>query len=114
MDIAHTVRRGRLRSGLTQAELARRAHTSQATISSYESGRKQPSAATLDRLLDAAGWRLTIDRRERPVIERSEAELSFAGRALAEVLDLAEALPARHAPELSYPRLHQRRTPPRR
>jgi len=113
MDIGRALRLGRLRSGLTQAELARRAHTSQATISSYESGRKQPSTSTLERLLNAAGWRLTVDRRERPVIERSHAELSVAGRVLTDVLGLAEALPARHTRQLRYPRLQQQRPPSR-
>lgn len=48
-------------SGLTQAELADRAGTSQPTIAAYEAGRKSPSVATLERLATAAGRELAID-----------------------------------------------------
>ena len=53
MDAAASLRDARRRAGLTQAELARRAGTSQATISAYEHGRKEPSVETLGRLLAA-------------------------------------------------------------
>ncbi|MFN0091570.1 MAG: helix-turn-helix transcriptional regulator [Acidimicrobiales bacterium] len=36
------IREARRRSGLSQAELARRAHVSQPVISAYESGRREP------------------------------------------------------------------------
>ena len=45
MDTAVTLRAARIESGLTQAELAARAGTSQATVSAYESGGKKPSVA---------------------------------------------------------------------
>jgi transcriptional regulator with XRE-family HTH domain len=89
-------------AGLTQAELARRAGTSQATISAYESGRKRPSVATLARVLEAAGARLSVEPAPA-VAER--ARLARNGRVLEEVLALADALPSRHAPALRYPRL---------
>ena len=108
MDASHTLRTARLRAGLTQTALAARAGTSQATISDYETGRKQPSVATLARLLAAAGWRLTVDRARRPVTRPSAAQLARAGAILSDVLGLAEALPVRHREELRFPRL---RTP---
>lgn len=46
--------------GLSQRELARRAGTSQATLSAYESGRKSPSLDTLARIVRAAGQDLRI------------------------------------------------------
>lgn len=52
------VRRARREAGLTQAELARRAATSQSAVAAYESGAKTPTVDTLERLLRAAGWRL--------------------------------------------------------
>jgi len=55
MDVAATLREARRRAGLSQAALAARSGTSQATISAYESARKQPSVDTLSRLLAAAG-----------------------------------------------------------
>jgi transcriptional regulator with XRE-family HTH domain len=105
MDVPATLRDARRQAGLSQAELARRAETSQATVSAYESGRKSPSVATLDRLLAATGTRLAVEpRRSRPV-EPSAKELSRRARTLLAVLELAEALPTRHEPALRYPRL---------
>ena len=103
MDVPATLRDARRRAGLTQAELAARTGTSQATISAYESGRKRPSVDTLSRLLGAMDQRLAVEpgRGGQP----SRAQLRRAGRTLAEVLALAEALPARHRRTLRYPRL---------
>lgn len=47
--------RARHDSGLTQDEVARRAHTSRPTLSAYEHGRKSPTLATARRLLQATG-----------------------------------------------------------
>lgn len=47
-------------AGLSQRELARRAGTSQATLSAYEAGRKSPSLDTLARIVRAAGQDLRI------------------------------------------------------
>lgn len=46
--------------GLTQAELAQRAGTSQPTIAAYESGSKSPTLRTLTRLAAAAGHEAMI------------------------------------------------------
>jgi transcriptional regulator with XRE-family HTH domain len=46
--------------GATQAELARRAETSQPTIAAYESGRKSPSLRTLQRLATSVGQELHV------------------------------------------------------
>lgn len=56
----HLIRIARRRAGLTQEALARRAATSQAAISAYESGRRSPSVATLSRILEAAGFELRM------------------------------------------------------
>jgi transcriptional regulator with XRE-family HTH domain len=56
----HLIRIARKRSGLSQQELARRAATSQAAVSAYESGRRSPSVATLSRILSAAGFDLRM------------------------------------------------------
>lgn len=52
------IRRARREAGLTQAELARRAATSQSAVAAYESGAKTPTVETLERLLRAAGQKL--------------------------------------------------------
>ena len=105
MDAATTIRAARRRAGLSQQELAARAGTSQATVSAYENGHKQPTVETFGRLLAAAATRLVAQPAERPVVQPSDAQLARAGRTLVAVLDLAAALPARHRPELRYPRL---------
>lgn len=50
-------------AGLTQAELARRTGTSQATVSAYERGLKTPSVKVAARLFGALGWELTLRSR---------------------------------------------------
>ena len=50
------IRTARLRSGLSQAELARRAGTSQAAISRIESGREQPTLERLEQILTGLGY----------------------------------------------------------
>lgn len=105
MDAARRLREARRLAGLSQAELARRAGTSQATVSAYESARKQPSVTTLSRLLAAAGARLTVEHGRAPVVLPSPADHARAGRALGEVLSLAASLPVRHERRLRYPPL---------
>lgn len=105
MNVATTLREARRRTGLTQSALADRAGTSQATISSYENGHKEPSVGTLSRLLAATGTRLTVATGRRPVRVPTERELARAGRALVDVIGLAEALPTRHEPDLRFPSL---------
>ena len=51
----------REKAGLTQAQLASRAGTSQAAVARYESGRVSPSFSTLKRLVRAAGANLVLE-----------------------------------------------------
>ncbi|MGH3182176.1 MAG: helix-turn-helix domain-containing protein [Streptosporangiaceae bacterium] len=60
------LRRARVGAGLSQAELAFRAHVAQSVISAYEAGRRQPSLPTLAKLIDAAGCDLVVDVRQQP------------------------------------------------
>ncbi|MDQ4041801.1 MAG: helix-turn-helix domain-containing protein [Actinomycetota bacterium] len=105
MDAAATLRDARRRAGLTQAALAARAGTSQATISAYERGSKEPSLSTFERLLAAVGARLAVEEAQAPVVVPSAARLARSGRILEDVLALDEALPVRHDRELRFPRL---------
>ncbi len=50
----------RLRAEMSQRELAERASVPATMISAYERGKRQPSLATLLRLLHAAGFELTM------------------------------------------------------
>jgi transcriptional regulator with XRE-family HTH domain len=103
MEAGVALRDARIAAGLSQSELADRVGTSQATISAYENGSKQPSVATLSRLLAATGSRLTVARAGQRVVEPSPRQLKRTARTLADVLALAEALPVRHSMALRYP-----------
>ena len=105
MDVARTLRDARRQAGLSQAALAARAGTSQATVSAYESRRKTPSVGTFSRLLAAAGARLSVEPATRPVAEPTPAQHAATDRALGDVLALAAELPSAPARELTFPRL---------
>ncbi len=77
---AQMVYSARTGAGLSQAELARRAHTSRPAIARYESGSTEPTLPVLRRILQAAG-----------------ADVKFVpnpdqGRRVAEVCELADAI----------------------
>ncbi len=91
------------RSGLSQAELARRAGLPRSVVNTYVRGRRQPSADALQRIAAAAGLELQLVARRAPV------DAKRAGRLLAQVLDLAEALPFRRSKTLEYPKLPEPR-----
>jgi transcriptional regulator with XRE-family HTH domain len=59
-DAAETIRELRKRHGISQRQLALRAGTSQAAISQLESGRRDLSVGTLERILLALGYRLNV------------------------------------------------------
>jgi transcriptional regulator with XRE-family HTH domain len=103
MDVPTTLRAAREKARLSQAALAERTGTSQATISAYESGRKQPSVDTLSRLLAATGHRISVEPGHR--FEPTREQHRRSARILADVLALAEALPYRPEPSLRFPRL---------
>jgi ribosome-binding protein aMBF1 (putative translation factor) len=58
--LAAALIQARATAGLTQQQLARRMHTTQAVIARLESGRAKPSTRTLERLATATGTRLRI------------------------------------------------------
>jgi transcriptional regulator with XRE-family HTH domain len=87
----------RRRSGLRPAELARRAGMPRSVVSAYEHGRRQPGVDALARLAAAGGLQLRLGPVAPPV------DLQRAARILAQVLDLAEVLPARRRGPLEYP-----------
>lgn len=98
VDAAALLREARTRAGLTQRDLAASAGTSQSAVAAIEAGSKQPTAATLDRLLQAAGTELVAAGPE-------QAALLRRSRRLVDVLHLAEALPFRRSSDLRYPRV---------
>ena len=55
------VREARRRAGLTQAELADRAGTTQSAIARLESGRTSPALEQVERLLRLCGFQLIVE-----------------------------------------------------
>lgn len=90
------------RSHLSQAALARRAGLPRSVLNVYLHGRREPGADALIRLAAAAGFGLELTRRSPPV------DPERAGEILAQVLDLAEALPFRPRGELQTPSVAER------
>ena len=83
MNASSVIRKTRQRAGLTQAELAKRAGTTQSAISRLENGRVRPSLETIERLAKACG--ATLELRllplEAPAAEfESNLALTPAGR----------------------------------
>ena len=79
-------------------EMARRAGTSHSAISAYETGRRTPTTATLDRIARAAGFAL-----DATLCRRIYGDNDDRGAELEAVLLLAEEFPARHSSELAGP-----------
>src|SRR5688500_9815137 len=75
------------RSGLSQAELARRAGIPRSVLNVYIRGRREPGLDAVMRIAAAAGLGLDLRERKAPV------DPERAGRILVQVLELAEALP---------------------
>lgn len=79
------VREARRRAGLTQRELAQRAHTAQPAIARYERGRAVPDIATLARIVEACGFELRLVLGERDN-QRDANEAAAAARTVEERL----------------------------
>jgi transcriptional regulator with XRE-family HTH domain len=109
VDPALIIRSVRRRQGLTQAELARRAGTSQPVISAYEHGRRDPTYQTLRKLVESGGERLHLAAAPVGPDQPPPADVVEHARRLLEVLTLADAIPVRRRSSvLRAPRLISR------
>ena len=106
VDAAELLKAARTRAGLRQADVAKRAGTSQPVISAYEQGEREPTLPTLRKLASACGvdllvgWRV-IGSDLAPPVDHVES-----GRRLIDVLSLVDAIPSRRRPaELKMPRI---------
>jgi transcriptional regulator with XRE-family HTH domain len=105
MTPGELLRSTRAAHGLTQAELARRARTSQPVISAYERDRRDPTVGTLRRLIAAGGRRLRLEARPAQELP-PPVDLDEHAQRLFDVLSLADAIPVRERPVvLDAPRL---------
>lgn len=91
MEPAGLLAQARQDAGLTQDEVASRAHTSRPTLSAYEHGRKSPTMLTAERVLAASGHELAAV----PRVEFREVRTA-RGRMLA-VPNALPRLPVRQA-----------------
>jgi transcriptional regulator with XRE-family HTH domain len=97
--LIHDIQR---RSGLSQAELARRAGIPRSVLNVYLRGRREPGTDALLKLATAGGLDIQLGERKPPV------DPQRAGRVLVQVLELAEALPFRPRAENEYPPIAER------
>ena len=115
VEAGELLQRARQRAGLSQADMAARAGTSQPVISAYERGHREPTVPTLRRLVAATGGRLELGVRAvgqsdlPPPVDDEEH-----GRRLIDVLSLADAVPFRRDGELAMPVLRSDPRPARR
>jgi transcriptional regulator with XRE-family HTH domain len=100
VDAATLLAESRRRSGLTQREVARRARTSAAAVCLYETGQRVPRVDTLARLVAATGSTLALSAPPQAPID-----LAANGRALADLLRLADALPHASSDRIAGPAL---------
>lgn len=89
----------RTRSNLSLREIARRAHTSHATLSAYIKGSKSPTTATLARIIEACD--MSLDTQLRPRIRRRGS--LPRGQELEQVLHLADQFPAHPKRKPGFP-----------
>jgi uncharacterized protein len=109
MDAATLIRSLRARNGLTQAQLAARARTSQPVVSAYEHGRRDPTIGTLRRFVAAAGERLLVSSAPAAGDLPPAADDAEHATRLLDVLSLVDALPVRRRrATLDAPRLVSR------
>jgi transcriptional regulator with XRE-family HTH domain len=105
MTAGELIRIVRRRNGLTQADLARRAGTSQPVVSAYEHGRRDPTVGTLRKLVAAGGGQLQLSAAPMPELQ-PPVDIQEHARRLLDVLSVADAIPPRtrahilHAPRL--------------
>lgn len=71
-QLAEQLIEARIRSGLSQEELAQRMGTSQSTIARLESGTSMPSMRTLAKFANATNCDVRIQFKQRPKSSRSK------------------------------------------
>jgi predicted nucleotidyltransferase/DNA-binding XRE family transcriptional regulator len=96
MTVGLLITNARNNSGLTQAELASRAGTSQAAIARYEADRVSPSVSTLERVLRAAGEDLLLSSVRGNQTDLSSEKAQLVRRHKVAITNLARTHGARN------------------
>lgn len=96
MSTASLLRQARQEAGLSQAELARRAGTSQPAVARYETSATSPAVSTLERLLHVTGHRLILTAEPTTAVNLTGARMTQLRAARPEVLRAARRAGARN------------------
>ena len=96
MKPSRLIRDARTAAGLSQAEVARRARTSQPAIARYEAGSSTPSLATLERILRACRRSLEVGATARVTRGGRTASLARVRRERERLLQAARQYGVRH------------------
>jgi transcriptional regulator with XRE-family HTH domain len=83
MSVSAMIRDARHRAGLSQAELALKAGTSQPTLAGYESGRLLPRLDTLTRILESTGHELVFQA--VPKVRRGAVSMAEVSNEIREI-----------------------------
>ena len=102
-DVGSFMLQARTKAGLGLREVARRAGTSHATLSAYETNKKVPSVTTFLRILTACSY--SVDIALEPRIR--ERHGMSRGEELAQVLELAEQFPSNPLKFIDFPRFEK-------
>ncbi|TVP59450.1 MAG: helix-turn-helix domain-containing protein [Gemmatimonadales bacterium] len=86
LDPASLLREARERMGISQRALADRAGTSQSVIARIEKGHSNPTVSTLNRLLEAAGYRIEARLSPTSAVYRARATAYFEDHAPAGII----------------------------
>ena len=103
-DVAQLVRSTRKAAGLTQTQLAARAHIPQSSISVIETGRRTPSIDLIDRLLASVGQHLARLPTRTPTVAESADEIrdvlveGHTGRLFRSLIQISNNLAAADPP----------------
>lgn len=72
MEAARLVKQARRKAGLSQRSLALRAGLPQSTIGRIEAGTTDPRTGTLNKILEACGFELEVERRLGDGVDRTQ------------------------------------------
>ena len=72
MNVSDLLRQCRMERGWTQAELARRLGTPQSAIARWERGTISPRVQTVERILEACGYRIEMGVRDSWQVDRDQ------------------------------------------
>lgn len=95
MEIGTSIRAVRWNAGMTQAQVAAAAGTSQTAITAYEKGAKSPSLPTLDRIARAMTTTLRVEFRSLSDEECAERPIGLLSREERRSLWLSRTIAAR-------------------